>query len=104
MIYAVKTYKTDSGIWVRGDGGEPRDDVLAFENKAGLDSYQDWLWSRECTGPDQFSGHNLIRVSRRRVEGWFGRKLDLDPYESVRFPEREAHPIFYVSRAEPDNW
>jgi hypothetical protein len=70
MIYAAKTKATDSALTVGGIDGKLLNDVLAFESKAEYDKKLDQLWE---------NGDNLIRISRKDVEGYFGRNFEVLP-------------------------
>jgi hypothetical protein len=74
MIYAAIIEKTDSAITV-GAYNRPIDPVVAFESLKDFNEYQDWLWRGDC-----YTGKNLIRVPRKRVEGWFGRDFEFGDY------------------------
>ena len=66
MIYAAKTNATDGALTVGGINGKLLNDVLAFESKADYQAKLDELWA---------NGKNLIRLSRKDVEGYFGRNF-----------------------------
>ena len=80
MIYAALVKKKDYVIQVWGDGGGPAHSILAFGAKSDYDRFLSWLWSPSHTGADCQSGDNLIRVSRKRIDRWFGKDFEVIDY------------------------
>ena len=78
MIYAAVTEKTDNALTVGADDNRPLVPVVAFANKADFQEYQDGLWMDDC-----YTGDNLIRVSRKDVEGWFGKHFSFADYSKA---------------------
>jgi hypothetical protein len=72
MIYAAQIKKTDSAITVGAYNNRPLVPVRAFDNKSEFDAEQDRLWQG-----DRFSGDNLVRVTRKQVEKWFGKTFSI---------------------------
>lgn len=75
MIYAAVTDKTDNALNVGANDNRPLVPVVAFASKSDFDEYQEWLWKG-----DAYTGNNLVRVSRKDVEQWFGRTFAFTDY------------------------
>lgn len=75
MVYAAVIEKTESAITVGANNNRPIDPIVALDSLKDFNEYQDWLWKG-----DNYTGKNLIRVSRKQVEKWFGRSFELGDY------------------------
>ena len=80
MIYAAEVKKTDGCLTVGGYDGALLNEAFAFENKAAFDAKQNELWQG-----DRFEGNNLIRMSRKQVEKFFGREFAIAPRDGRLF-------------------
>ena len=76
MIYAAQINATDSAIPVGAISNRPLCPIKAFESDIARKARLDEVFS----GGD---GFNLIRVSRRQVEAWFGRSFAINEHGEV---------------------
>lgn len=76
MIYAAQTKASDSAITVVGN--RPIIPIRAFGTQSELRAELDRIW-------EGGEGDNLIRISRKRVEKWFGRHFSIRADGTVCF-------------------
>lgn len=75
MIYAAELNKEDSAINVGAFDSKPLVPIRHFETIAAMKAELNRIWP---------GGKNLVRIPRRKVEGWFGKAFSLTACGVVR--------------------